>query len=513
MKTERLGHPKTLHSDFVHFTPVTPAAASSEDEHKVRAHGHSHKVQDEGLNQDAADLQKMGYVQELLRNMGGFSSFAMSFSTISILTGATQLYGYGFQHGGPLQMSLGWMLVSVFTLMVALSMAELASAFPTAGALYHWSSFLGGRTLGWVTACLNTLGQFAILAGIDFGLSQFLVQLFGVSSQVGIVLYLGILLSHTLLNLYAIRWVWFLNRFSAWYHMGVVALLFGALFQKGFIQPTSTLFKFQSSDSFSPSYSFLVGLLLAQWTLTGFDASAHATEETLDPRRNAPWGIFLAVILSVVFGEVMLASVTLSIPDLAQANAWGEGAFIEILKARLGPELGLGMVGLVAGAMWLCGLAALTSASRMVYAFARDGGFPASKFWAKIHPVYRTPGNAIWGLAFLATVLALSVNIYSAVVSVATIALYLSYGLPICARLYTRFAYPKRDTIGPWHLGRWSTAVAWISVSWIFFVSVLFVLPPNTQAGQVMGVVVFCLLAIWFGYARRRFRGPPALRF
>src|SRR6266567_340205 len=118
-------------------------------------------VDDQALK-DAQDLKKLGYAQELLRDMGGFSSFAVSFSVISILTGATQLYGYGLQHGGPLQMTLGWLVVSVFTTAVALSMAELASSYPTAGALYHWSSFLGGRGLGWFTACFNTMGQFAI---------------------------------------------------------------------------------------------------------------------------------------------------------------------------------------------------------------------------------------------------------------------------------------------------------------------------------------------------------------
>src|SRR6185312_6145791 len=122
-------------------------------------------------DRDAADLASMGYAQELFRQMGGFSNFAISFSIISILTGAIQLYGYGLQHGGPLVMTFGWWLVSFFTFAVALSMAELASAYPTAGALYHWSSILGGRALGWFTACFNTIGQFAILAGIDYGLA------------------------------------------------------------------------------------------------------------------------------------------------------------------------------------------------------------------------------------------------------------------------------------------------------------------------------------------------------
>src|SRR5438445_9533626 len=105
------------------------------------------------LDQDAKDLERLGYVQELLRDMGGFSNFAISFSIISILTGAIQLYGYGLNHGGPLQITMGWLLVSFFTILVSLSMAELASSYPTSGALYHWSSFLGGRAWGWFTAC------------------------------------------------------------------------------------------------------------------------------------------------------------------------------------------------------------------------------------------------------------------------------------------------------------------------------------------------------------------------
>ena len=146
---------------------------------------------------DEKDLKNLGYAQELFRSMGGFSNFAISFSVISILTGISQLYGYGFSHGGPLQISLGWIVVSIFTMTVALSMAELASSYPTSGALYHWSSFLGGRALGWVTACFNSIGQFAILAGIDYGLAQLILSLGFIPNTPTIskLLYLGLLFS------------------------------------------------------------------------------------------------------------------------------------------------------------------------------------------------------------------------------------------------------------------------------------------------------------------------------
>lgn len=461
------------------------------------------------LEQDAKDLQKMGYAQELLRDMGGFSNFAISFSVISILTGATQLFGYGLQHGGPLQMSAGWLLVSFFTMLVALSMAELASAYPTAGALYHWSSFLGGRAMGWFTACFNTMGQFAILAGIDWGLAAFIIGLLGWPPTPGVTVavFAALLFSHALLNHLGIRVVSWLNDFSAWYHMAVVLFILVVLGIKGFAQPVSFLWTFSSTDGYTPRYSFIVGLLLAQWTLTGYDASAHVTEETNDPRRNAPWGIFIAVAVSIVFGFLMLAAITLSIPDLAQATAFGDNALIEVMKLRLGPAMGSVLVWLICGAMWLCGLGGMTSASRMVFAFSRDGGLPLHAVWAKVSKKYQTPANAIWGLFAFALLLAVSVKNYSSILSIAVISLYLSYGLPIASRLYARWT-GKGGEIGPWHLGPYSTAIAVVSVLWIAFISVVFVLPPNEQAGWMMLKVLAVLLGIWFGWSRARFKGP-----
>ena len=461
------------------------------------------------IDQDVLDLEKMGYVQELLRGMGGFSSFAVSFSVISILTGAIQLYGYGLQHGGPLQMSLGWIVVSFFTMLVALSMAELASTYPTAGALYHWSSFLGGRELGWFTACFNTLGQFALLAGIDWGLAGFVLPLLGLDPTRArtLALFAGFLFSHAVLNHLGIRVVSWLNDFSAWYHMAVVLFILVVLGLKGFAQPVGFLLKFNKADAYSPRYSFLVGLLLAQWTLTGYDASAHVSEETRDPRRTAPWGIIISVVVSVVFGFLMLSAITLSIPDLAQATAFGDDALAGILRLRLGNGMGTATVGLICGAMWLCGLATMTSASRMVYAFARDGGLPGHALWARISPRFQTPANAIWGLSGFALLLAVAVKEYSAVLSIAVIALYLSYGLPIAARVRARFRGGE-DAPGPWNLGRLSGAIAAVSIVWMTFICVVFVLPPNEQAGEMMAGVCGVLLLIWYGWSRRHFAGP-----
>src|SRR5215467_7011996 len=130
---------------------------------------------DEVIAQDERDLASLGYAQQLFREMGGFSNFAISFSIISILTGAVLLYGYGLKFAGPLANSLGWPLVSIFTLAVAASMAEIASAYPTAGGLYFWAQRLGGHGWGWTTAWLNMIGQVTITAGINIAAAIYLI--------------------------------------------------------------------------------------------------------------------------------------------------------------------------------------------------------------------------------------------------------------------------------------------------------------------------------------------------
>jgi amino acid transporter len=142
-------------------------------------------------------------------------------------------------------------------------------------------------------------------------------------------------------------------------------------------------------------WAFLLGLLQAQWTYTGYDASAHITEETVDPSRNAPWGLFNSVTISAIFGYVMLLAVTLSIRDLPGAAA-AANPFIHIIETALGTTFGRIMLWMVTLAMWFCGLSSVTSNSRLIFAFARDRGMPASRIWSRISAKYRSPAPAIW---------------------------------------------------------------------------------------------------------------------
>jgi amino acid transporter len=464
---------------------------------------------DAPLDRDAEQLRRLGYAQQLLRDMGGFANFALSFSIISVLTGAVTLYGHGLRFGGPLEMALGWPLVSLLTLPVAASLAQLASSYPTAGALYHWAAILGGRGAGFFTAWLNCIGQFAITAGIDYGLSQFVVALLGLPPERTIAVYAIVLLSHAVLNHLGVHLVARLNDLSAWVHIAGVAVLVGAVALFAPHKPPGFLLTAFTDGPRPYWFGFLLGLLQAGWTFTGFDASAHVSEETHDPTRNAAWGIFLSVAVSGVVGWVLLIGVTLAIGDLRAAVA-AENPFVYVLRSALGTSVGGALVWVAMVAMWFCGLSSVTSNSRMLFAFARDGGLPFSRQLAAVSTRYRSPHVAVWVSVTAAFGVALWANAYSAMTALSTIALYASYGLPIWVGLRARRT-GRWSSFGPWSLGRWSTAVNVAALLWVCVLTVLFVLPPNELAGYTFGGSLVALVAYWFLWMRRRFKGPPGV--
>lgn len=195
---------------------------------------------EDAIRDDVRDLERLGYAQQLFREMGGFSNFAVSFSIISILTGAVLLYGYGLKFAGPIVNSVGWPLVSVLTLAVAASMAEIASAYPTAGGLYFWAFRLGGKTWAWTTAWLNMIGQVAITAGINIAASIYLIG--AVTRVLGIppdgrftnwyfqlFVMVLILIPQIVINVWGIRLTARLSDISVWWHIGGVFLIAIAL--------------------------------------------------------------------------------------------------------------------------------------------------------------------------------------------------------------------------------------------------------------------------------------------
>jgi amino acid transporter len=449
--------------------------------------------------------------------MGGFSNFAISFSIISILTGAVTLYGHGLRMGGPAEMAFGWPLVSLFTLAVVMSMAELASALPTSGAMYHWSCSLGGKGWGWFTAWFNIIGQIAAIAGIDYGCSLFLTPLIGIDATTEnlLIVYAVILISHAMINHFGIRLVAWLNDFSVTVHIIGVIVIVGALLLFAPKQPLGFFFARVTSNAEGWPYwwAFIIGLLQAMWTFTGYDASASVSEETVDPRRRAPWGMVMAVVVSSFVGYLLLIALTLTIKDIPSAlnakDASGNDmpAVIAILIGALGERAGSLFSALAAMAMWFCGLSAVTWSSRVIWAFARDDGLPGSGLWRRVSRKHLTPAPAIWLCAIAAFLAAIYSGAYAVVTSISTIGLYISYIIPVLLFVYLR-ARRRALTRGPWNLGRFGGVINVIAILWVIFLSIILSLPDRMRAGKSI-VAVTILLALWYGlFERRRFQGP-----
>ncbi len=471
---------------------------------------------------DSQDLHRFGYRQELFRDMGGFSNFAISFSIISILTGAVTLYGYGLDLGGPLEMTLGWPVATIFTLALAISMAELCSAFPTSGAMYHWATALGNPGTGWFVAWMNIIGLIAAQAGIDYSCSQFILPFLRipVSARNVFIVFALTLIIHGILNQYGVKLVAILNDVSVSVHIIGVAALVGALLIFAPLQPISFLGTSNAHPSIHAPYIwlFLLGLLQAQWTYTGFDGSAHMAEETANARKSAPWGIVLSVAVSGIAGYALLLTLTLAIHSvpavLSAKDAQGNPvpAAIAILSTGLGPRIGNALAALASMAMWFCGLSCTTSASRAVYALARDGGFPFAEFFSRVNKRHGTPGPAIWLIVIASLITMAWSGAIPIVTSLSTVALYVAYILPVIFAVRGRHQSPSWTAEAHWTVGRAGEVINLVAIAYTILIAVVLVMPPNQLAGKTLGGVVAILLLMYWFIVRRKFSGPEWAR-
>lgn len=480
---------------------------------------------------DALELARLGYTQELKRGMSGFSNFAVSFSIISILAGCITSYSIALNSGGPAAINLGWPIVGIFVLCVALGMAEVCSRYPTAGGLYFWAGRLAKRNKkvwAWYVGWFNILGEVAVTAAIDYGgattMMAFASLTFGVvpTPQNTFALFIVLIVIHGLLNTFNVSLVSLLCNISAWWHIVGVAIIVAALW----IMPTShqsfswtmTAFHNGTGWSFAP-YVFLMGLLMAQYTYTGYDASAHVAEETRGAAMAAPRGIVMSVLVSIIGGWILLFSITAAIQNGTEkglsalvATSTGLPPAQIFLDALNNPTMAKFLLFIVCGAQFFCGMASVTANSRMSFAFSRDNALPGSRIWARVNSRTGTPTNSVWlcvGVSIVLTLPALFNNTaYLAVTSIAVIGLYIAYATPILLRRLNRSFEP-----GPWNLGRWSAPVGWIAVVWVAFICILFVLPPvspitvDTFNYAPVAVVAVAVLAtvLWFTSGRRRF--------
>lgn len=493
-------------------------------------------------NEDTRLLAKLGYKQVLDRGFGRFGSFAISFTIISILAGCLTSYFLAFNSGGPAIVTWGWLLVSIMVTFVGLGLADVASAMPAAGSMYFWAAKLGGPVWGWFNGWINLAGVIAVTAAIDYGAALFWTALldvwFGIGRSTGVVfiVYTVIVGLHFLINLNKVRIVGIMNNVSAvWHICGVLIMVLVLIFVPDYHRSADFVFTHLINTSFGGPASFAnpwfwwaaaAGLLMAQYTITGFGASAHLAEETTIASRSAAIGIVSSIVVSGICGFILLVVITFAVPpDLEAVKSAGGFMVPYIWEHAVGGAWAALLLFIACVAQFFCGNASMASASRMLFAFSRDGAMPGGqKIWRKVSVRNHVPMNALWLIALLVWLLMVPTLANAAIgylvgTSIAVIGLYVSFGIPI----YLRWRLGERFERGAWTIGKHYKWICPIGIVWIVLITILFLLPWSDAAMWFTGDFAWTaanyapltlgglLLAAWIAWivsARKWFIGP-----
>ncbi len=512
---------------------------------------------------DEKRLAELGYKQELDRGWTRFTNFAISFSIISVLAGCFTVFYVGWNNGGPIAISIGWPLIALIILTVAISMSELASAFPTAGGPYWWAHKLGGAGWSWFTGWFNVLGLVGIVASVDYVLSVFATTLFGLWGwDLGFVnfgdsehviqeifwVFAIILVLHGLINTYSHRLISLFTGISVWWHViGTLIILGILIFVPDHHQSADFVFTerlnnsgFDGGATGGFEYWFLVlpvGFLLTMYTITGYDASAHVAEETVGAEQAAAKGIWQSVALSALIGWFLLLAFLFAATD-PQAVTEGAGtpltggSIAVFLSAAMNQNWAEAIILIACIGQFFCGMACVTSLSRTFFAFSRDRAVPGHRLWSRVS-AKGVPGMAVvgsCGLAFLLVLPALfapAVNdggfvppvAFFAVTAIGTVGLYIAYVTPVYLRWRAGDSFETRSwTLGPKY--KWINAIAVVFV--ILMVIILSL--PAYSAGVpwesdfdwnlfnytplVVGIVLLGTGLAWVLGANKSYKGP-----
>jgi amino acid transporter len=501
------------------------------------------------LSDDEKHLASLGYTQELNRSWSGFSNFAISFSIISILAGCFTSFGLGWNNGGPAAIAWGWPIVSVFILIIGLCMSELVSAYPTSGGIYWWASKLGGAKAGFYTGWLNLIGLIAILASVAYGAATFLDLTLGTFSETWLagysltrtfIIFLVILALSATVNIFSSHLLAVINNISVWWHVAGAAIVIGILifvpqqhasFGDVFAKTINNSGMFGGTTS---GFGFLllvlpISAILTQYTITGYDASAHLSEETQGAADGAAKGIWRSIFYSAIGGWILLLTFLFAVNDSDAVSAGGGAVAVIFAQAMDSKWVGIVLLISTAGQLF-CTTACQTSSSRMLFAFSRDRAVPGHQLWSKVSK-HKIPANGVIVTAVIAAIVTLPALVevdingapvpiaFFAVVSIGVVGLYLCFAVPI----YYRWKAGDEFPVGKWNLRghhKWMAPVAIIEI----VVTSIIAMFPTSSGGVpwgdafewkyvnytplLVGGVLILLFIYWHVSVKKWFTGP-----
>jgi amino acid transporter len=482
---------------------------------------------------DEETLHQLGFKGVLARRVNALGNMAISAAIISPITGIFYSVALVMGAGGPSVMVWGWLAAGIMVMFVGMAMAEINSAFPTSAALYYWSAALAKRhkkAWSWFTGWLNFAGQIGGTAGADFAAAVFIQALLSLQWPTynptpggTLAIFGAVLLAHALANTLAVKMLTVLNKVAiGWLGLGTLVIAGYLAMAPHHTTPGFALGHFVNGTGFRWGwYAAGVGLLLPMGTFTGFDASPHLSEETTGAATAAPRGIIRAIGFSLVAGLVLVVALAFAMTDYDK-EASAASPPVQILLDAGTPTGAKLMLIVVIGAMLFCGLANITSNSRQIFAFSRDGAIPGSRLWRKVSERTQTPVKAVWLAAVCAFSLGVpslwSTTALSGILSINVIGLFSAYAIPI----FLRLRQGRDFRPGPIRF-RHPLLIARIAVAWVAVCSVLFLLPTASPvtvtnfnyAPIALGTVLLIATVWWIVSARTTYHptiysGPKA---
>nr|ODN86931.1 GabA permease [Cryptococcus depauperatus CBS 7841] len=497
-----------------------------------------HAEKERPSNNDSAEaatrLEEMGYKQELNRNLGMIAVLGLSFAIMAVPFGTSTTLNIALTDGGPVTILYGWVFVSLVSLCIASSLAEICSVYPTSGGVYYWAAMLStdkySAFSSYLTGWLGTVGNWTVTASITFGGSQLILAAATLYHEDYVptawqtcCVYWAALICSLLINIFFYKHLDKLNTVCLWWTgisviMQIIVTLLAMADHRNSGKFAFSHFDAQHSG-WPNVWAWFVGLLQSAYTLTGYGMVAALCEEVKEPVHEVPRAMVLSVAAAAVTGLVYLLPINFVLPAIEPLLAVTSLQPMPLLYKQVTGSTGaaLGLLFLILGVWVFAAIGSLTAASRCTWAFSRDGGIPCSRWWKKVNNQFGIPVNslilstvvcALLGLIYLGSSAA-----FNAFTGVATICLGSSYAFPVlCSLLRRRQAVVN----APYSLGKFGYVINIITVVWITFSIILFCMPtaiPVTSQSMNYASVVFAgfsfIAATWYAInARKHYHGP-----
>lgn len=490
---------------------------------------------DDGLTNDEKTLIRLGYTPEFKRELGLWSIFSVSFSVIGLLPSVAATLFYGIGYIGLPGISWGWPIACSAIICVSLAMAELCSSMPTSGGLYYAGAVLappGWKALAaWTIGWSNWLAQITWAPSVNYTLANLILALAQMKNpdfvpekyQVFLIALL-LMLVNGILGSVPTKYVAKINSFGSTLNgvviiIGIIMLLAGNKREDPKWNSNYQVWQqFNNQIDWPDGIAVLMSFLAAIWCIAGFDGPFHLAEECSNASTAAPISIVLTTVLASIFGWVLMLIIAYTIVDLdAVVNSDIGQPFATYCYQLMGTDAAMGLLALIVICLFFTGQACVVTASRVAYAYARDGCFPFSKFWSQVNKTTKTPVRCVWGnvtIGSLILLLTFNTEAISAIFSLGGTAAYVAFTIPTLLKLFSE----KRFKPGPWNLGKFSAPVGIYACSFVLLMVPILSFPQvrgadlNAQYMNWTCLIYYGPMAIallWYAIdARKWFEGP-----